>query len=82
MSALQPNGANYNFATTKSIKPFVETLMDKLHKLIEKKKYWGFLSGRDALDVLTACPGKWTQRDFEQLTRWQLGFPTTVQFQN
>jgi hypothetical protein len=37
--------------------------------------------GQIAQAVLTARPGKWTQRDFEQLTRWQLGLPATVQFQ-
>ena len=62
--------------------------MDELHKLIEKKKYEGFLSGRDALVFwrhvkarIDGSSGRWTQRDFEQLTRWQLGLPTTVQFQ-
>jgi len=61
---------------------------DELQQLIEKKKYWGFLSGRDALifwrhveAYIDGSSDKWTQRDFEQLTRWQLGSPTTVQFQ-
>src|SRR5258708_3253099 len=65
-----------------------ETLMDELHKLIEKKKYEGFLSERDALVFwrhvearIDGSSGRWTQRDFEQLTRWQLGLPTTMQFQ-
>ena len=62
--------------------------MDELHKLIEKKKYGGFLSERDALVFwrhvearIDGSSGRWTQRDFEQLTRWQLGLPTTMQFQ-
>jgi len=61
---------------------------DELRKLIEKKKHWGFLEGRDALVFLryveacvSAASSKWTERDFEQLTRWSLGLPTTVQFQ-
>ncbi len=65
-----------------------ETLMDELHKLIEKKKYGRFLSDRDALVFwrhvearIDGSSGRWTQRDFEQLTRWQLGLPTTMQFQ-
>ena len=65
-----------------------ETPMDELHKLIEKKKYEGFLSERDALVFwrhvearIDGSSGRWTQRDFEQLTRWQLGLPTTMQFQ-
>src|SRR5258707_11766773 len=62
--------------------------MDELHKLIEKKKHEGFLSDRDALVFwrhvearIDGSSGRWTQRDFEQLTRWQLGLPTTMQFQ-
>jgi hypothetical protein len=65
-----------------------ETLMDELHKLIEKKKYDGFLSERDALVFwrhvearIDGSLGRWRQRDFGQLTRWQLGLPTTMQFQ-
>jgi len=65
-----------------------ETLMDELHKLIEEKKYEGVLSERDALVFwrhvearIDGSSGRWTQRDFEQLTRWQLGLSTTVQFQ-
>jgi hypothetical protein len=65
-----------------------ETLMDELHKLIQKKKYEGVLSERDALVFwrhvearIDGSSSRWTQRDFEQLTRWQLGLPTTMQFQ-
>jgi len=54
--------------------------MDELHNLIEKKKYEGFLSERDALVFwrhvkarIDGSSGRWTQRDFAQLTRWQLG---------
>jgi hypothetical protein len=63
-------------------------IMCDLRKLIEKKKYWGFLSGRDALifwrhveSRVNGSAYKWTQKDFKQLTRWQLGLPTTVQFE-
>lgn len=61
---------------------------NELHKLIEKKKYEGFLSERDALVFwrhvearIDGSSGRWTQRDFDQLTRCQLGLPSTMQFQ-
>src|SRR6266436_2435521 len=60
---------------------------DELQMLIQKKKYWGFLEGRDALIFwryveagVAGTSSKWTERDFEQLTRWQFGFPTATQF--
>jgi hypothetical protein len=60
---------------------------DELRKLIDKKKQWGVLSGRDALlfmrhveSATDGTAGNWTKRDFEQLTRWQFGLPTTTQF--
>jgi len=59
----------------------------RLAALIEKKKYWGFLAGQDALDfvkllrVSSDDASEWTARDAEQLTRWQLGLPTLTQFQ-
>ena len=63
-------------------------MTDELQQLIEKKKYWGFLSGRDALifwrhveAYIDGEPGKWIRSDFGQLTRWQFGLPTAMQFQ-
>src|SRR5262249_46451765 len=54
--------------------PPLGVIMDELRKLIEKKKYWGFLSGRDALifrrrieSRVDGSAGKWTQKDFQQL---------------
>ena len=58
--------------------------MKTFQQLVRIKREQGFLAGRDALDALhytRSAGGRWTRRDFEQLTRWQLGLPTTVQFQ-
>jgi hypothetical protein len=63
-------------------------MTEELQKLVEKKKHWGVLSGRDALvfmrhveSATDGTAGGWTKRDFEQLTRWQFGLRTTTQFQ-
>jgi hypothetical protein len=60
-------------------------MTEELQKLVEKKKQFGVLSGRDALVYMryveSAAAGKWTARDFAELTRWQFGLRTTTQFQ-
>jgi hypothetical protein len=59
----------------------------QLSKLLEKKKAAGILNGQDALAFLRHvravgdASGKWTLRDFDELTRWQFGLPTRTQFQ-
>ena len=65
-----------------------DKMTEELQKLVEKKKHWGVLSGRDALvfwrHVEASIDGgsrNWTRRDFEQLTRWQFGLRTTTPFQ-
>jgi hypothetical protein len=61
--------------------------MNELSRLFEQKKYWGSLSGQDAVAFLRHVGasvdrrGRWTPRDFDEFTRWQLGLPTTEQFQ-
>ena len=59
----------------------------QLSKLLEKKKAAGILNGQDALAFLRHvravgdASGKWTSRDFDELTPWQFGLPTRTQFQ-
>jgi hypothetical protein len=58
--------------------------MKTFERLVQIKKHWGFLAGRDALDALVyvrSAGRGWTQKDFEALTAYQLGRPTHVRFE-
>jgi hypothetical protein len=58
--------------------------MKTFQQLVQVKKHWGILAGRDALDALRyirSAGREWTEEDFEALTAYQLGRPTHIRFE-